>query len=212
LVAAAVTFYSKTQGEWAAIRKLTPWVRGLLCRGPVSRRFLIAMRAMPLHVLGVTQGPAWADGMECSRAQFFFHDLDHARYKIREDILALGYQCPDVTPETPAILAAAAGAVRAAGPRLWELAPQRLRLARDLFARMDALSDQQLAAAVEWLLFEIVHEKSFPLDHSVMRRELSHSRHVQKLEQKLASGFFQEANPRVFERLEEARIWLLEVL
>jgi len=102
--------------------------------------------------------------------------------------------------------------VRAAGPRLWELAPQRLRLAHDLFARMDALADQQLAAAVEWLLFEIVHEKSFPLDQVIIRRELRDSRHVQKLERKLASGFFQEASPQVFQRLEEARIWLLEVL
>jgi hypothetical protein len=211
-VAAPVTFYSKTAGEWAALRTMAPWVRGVVCRGPVSRRFLIAMRAMPVHVLGLMPGRAWADGMECSRAEFFFHDLDHARYKIREDLLALGYECPDVAPETPAILAMARKEVRTAGPRLWELAPERMRLVRELFGQMDALGDQELAAAAEWLLFEIVHEKSFPLDQAILRRELLHRGHVEKLERKLASGYFVEADPRVFSRLGDARNWLLEVL
>lgn len=211
-VAPAMSFFEKTAGEWAAFRALAPWVRGVGCRGPAARRFLIALRAMPLHVLGIMKGTTWADGMVCSRGEFFFHDLDHARYKVREDLLALGLDCPDVTEETPAILAVASEAVRAVGPRLWALAPERLRLARELFARMDELADGELAAAAEWLLFEMVHEKSFALDREILRREAGHPGHVLKLQRKLAGGFFQDARPEVFARLEEARRWLAGVL
>ena len=37
----------------------------------------------------------WADGRPCSPAEFFFHDVDHARFKLREDLAARGVTIPD---------------------------------------------------------------------------------------------------------------------
>ncbi|MGJ5819045.1 hypothetical protein [Paludibaculum fermentans] len=207
-----MTFQEKTAAEWAPFQALQPLIGALHCRGPASRRFLILLRALPVHLFGIVDQPAWADGDTRSPAEFFFHDLDHARYKIREDLLALGYDCPDVSPATPAILPYALDAIRQAGPVLWQLAPERLSLARTLFTTLDDSPDRQLAHAGEWLLFEILHEKSFPLDRTILRRELQRPEHIAKLRKKLAAGFYEEASPLVFARLPEAREWLLGAL
>lgn len=50
-----------------------------------------------------------------------------------------------------------------------------------------ALSDTDVADAAELLLFEIVHEKSFPMDTAVLERELSLPAHVEKLRKKIRS-------------------------
>lgn len=207
-----MTFHEKTAAEWAPFQALQPFIQALHCRGPASRRFLILLRALPVHLLGIVDEPAWADGDLRSPAEFFYHDLDHARYKIREDLLALGFDCPDVSPATPVILPFALDAIRQVGPVLWQLAPERLRLARKLFTTLDDAPDRQLAQAAEWLLFEIVHEKSFPLDRTILRRELQRPEHIAKLRKKLAAGFYEEASPLVFARLPEAREWLLGAL
>lgn len=207
-----MSFYEKASGDWEPFLALAPDVTGLRCHGPVARRFLIALRAIPVHVLGVVDEPTWADGGLRAPQEFFFHDLDHARYKIREDLLALGFDCPDVTAKTPAILPYAREAVRKAAPELWRRAPARLRLARALFQAIDALPDRELAQAAEWLLFEVVHEKSFPLERGILRRELEHDGHLAKLQRKFEAGFYREATASVFARLPEARLRLLDVL
>lgn len=212
MVAAAMSFVEKAGAEWAPFLALAPHVTGLRWHGPVARRMLIALRALPVHVLGVVDEPTWADGAVLPPREFFFHDLDHARYKVREDLLALGRAIPDVTDETPVILPYARRHVEAVSAELWRRAPERWALARLLFERMDATEDRLLAQAKEWLLFEIVHEKSFPLERAILRRELSHDAHVRKLEKKLESGFYDDARTDVFARLEEARAALAEAL
>lgn len=200
-----MTFVEKTAAEWPPFLALAPHIQGLRCRGPAARRFLIALRALPVHLLGVVDQPVWADGAIRTPAEFICHDLDHARYKIRQDLLALGHTIPDVTPETPAILEAALPHVRELGDQLWALAPARLALARVLFEHLDGLADLPLTQAGEWLLFEIVHEKSFPLDRAILLKELSHDAHVRKLRKKWQDGFYHEARAEVFARLEDAR-------
>ncbi|MEO8128678.1 MAG: hypothetical protein ABI822_16370 [Bryobacteraceae bacterium] len=179
----------------------------------VTQRFLIASRPIPVHILGIVTERSWADGRWCSPADFFYHYLDHARFKIREDLLALGYECPDADGER-LILPHVLGCIREAGPKLWDLAPERLALARRLLSGIDGLAEKDLACAAELLLFEIVHEKSFPVDRVVLDRELRNAAHIAKLRRKCAAGFYGEANPDepVTGRLEHARDWLVEYL
>lgn len=206
-------YVPKTRDELEPFLALSPYVFGLPMEAVVTARFLIAARPIPVHILGIVTERAWADGRWCSPADFFYHDLDHARFKIREDLLALGYDCPDVDRERT-FLPHARQWIHEAGPKLWELAPNRLDLVRRLLSAMDALPDGERAQSAELLLFELVHEKGFPVDSGVLQRELRNVAHIAKLRRKCAAGFYGESNPgeRVTGRLEDARDWLIEQL
>lgn len=71
-----------------------------------------------------------------------------------------------------------------------------------------------MATAAEWLLFQILHEKSFPLDVPTLQRELATSRHVELLHTKVANGFYDKDTPssNVMAQLNTAREWLMEVM
>jgi hypothetical protein len=180
-------------------------------------RELILRRALPVHPLGVVAAPTWADGMLRSPAEFFFHDLDHARFKIREDLAVLGVAIPDayqdgstmdpVSREHRSILHAAIGKV---GPELWRSVPERMALARRLLHDLAATSDRELADAAGLLLFELVHEKSFPIVPAILLRELSTTAHLDKLRHKHETSFFGPHAPSaaVISRLDDARFWL----
>jgi hypothetical protein len=98
------------------------------------------------------------------------------------------------------------------GPALWRLAPARLALARRLLDGLTALQgeDMNLAGAAELLLLEIVHEKSFPMDLAVIRRELRRDAHLVKLQRKCEAGFYGVDGPggEVIRRFGDARAWL----
>jgi hypothetical protein len=189
----------------------------------VSERTLIELRAFPAHLLGVVTRVEWADGRPCSPAEYFFHDLDHARFKLREDLGAHGIDIPDayrdgstVDPATGrhrAIVPAAAvhGEALAA---LWRTSGERLALARRLHAAIDALADRALASAADLLLFEIVHEKSFPLVPRVLRRELGTRAHREKILAKVACAFYGTRVPPAdgVAALARASVWLQETL
>ena len=223
------TFEPKTRHELGAFLDLSPYISGFPLRAPASGRLLLGLRALPVHVLGVTREPAFADGQRCSPVEYFFHDLDHARFKIREDLLALGLDCPDAyqsvaggSPSTvdPAtgthrsILGAVREAVAEAGARMWQLAPRRLALARRLADALEALQtrDRTLGDAAELLLLEMVHEKSLPMDSGILLRELRWDEHVGKLRRKSSAGFYGVGGPGsdTVVRLDEARAWLAE--
>ena len=168
-------YFSKTRDELEPFLALSPFVFGLPTETPLTPRCLIAARPIPIHMLGIVTQRTWADGRWCSPADFFYHDLDHARFKIREDVLALGYDCPDVAQERT-FLPYVQPCIPQAGPKLWELAPQRLALARRILSAMGDLRAADLAKAAELLLFEIVHEKSFPVQGEfVLRQNLCNS-------------------------------------
>jgi hypothetical protein len=65
----------------------------------------------------------------------------------------------------------------------------RAHLARAL-RRSRARLPRDQADAVRLLMFEIVHEKGFPLDAEVLRREVAGDRHTRKLRDKLGRGFY----------------------
>ncbi|MEO6709906.1 MAG: hypothetical protein ABIP42_10030 [Planctomycetota bacterium] len=210
-------YVPKARGELEPMLALWPHVVALPMTAALSMDDLIVGRAFPVHPLGVVLQPAWADGRMCSPAEFFFHDLDHARFKVREDLLALGVELEDAyregttidatSGEHRVILTAAKDRI---GPVLWQAAGGRHELAQSLLASIDAEKDLGLAASARWLAFELLHEKSLPLDRAVLRRELASSAHVDKLKSKCAQGFYaaQVPSKSTIDRLEDARVWL----
>jgi hypothetical protein len=209
-------YVGKTRDELDPFLNLSPYIFGVATEAAVSARFLIELRPLPVHIFGIVKEISWADGQWCSPADYFYHDLDHARYKIREDMLALGYPCPDVDEDHRTILPYVQEYIAEAGPKLWSLVPQRSHLAQTMLNAIDALaaSDHTLAQAAELLLFEMVHEKSLPMDRSVLEAELASSAHVNKICTKHGTGFYGESKPddSMMARLDDARNWLSTIL
>ena len=79
-------YVAKASGELEPMLKLWPHVLAVPTTTTPSERDLIALRAFPVHVLGIVSQVEWADGRPCTPAEFFYHDLDHARFKLREDL------------------------------------------------------------------------------------------------------------------------------
>jgi hypothetical protein len=218
---AELIYVPKASLELEPLLALFPDVLALPTTAKLSPREIIELRAFPLHPLGLVEDATWGDGRLLSPADYFFHDLDHARFKIREDLRALGVEIPDayqdgttIDPRTGqhrTILPAAAGRI---GRVLWERARERLELGRRLLARAASLEGPGRAGAAELLLFEIVHEKSFPLEADVLLRELGREAHPEKIQKKRAAGFYGAAPPapEVMDALDEARVRLREVL
>lgn len=198
---------------------LAMWPHVLLAptTAPLSRDDMVLSRALPVHALGLVDAPAWADGRWCSPAEFFCHDLDHARFKVREDLLCRGRFVPDpyvagdtfeaATGRHRVVMAAALPKVDGA---LWRAAPRRRTLLRAWWSALAALP-QPFAEAVRWLLFELLHEKSLPVEPRVLRHELSTAVHVDKFRRKVAAGFYAAVTPpaAVMAHLDAARAWLV---
>jgi len=214
-------YVPKVRDELEPLLALWPYVLALPAINNLSARDFLRLRAFPVHPLGVTSEAVWADGRKVSPAEFLFHDVDHARFKVREDLIAVGFEIPDayqdgttfdsVTGRHRSILPEALGKV---GPALWSMAEGRCRLIESMLNRIDVLTDHSLADAAEWLLFQILHEKSFPLDVPTLQRELATSCHVELLQRKVDNGFYDKNTPPfdVMTRLDTARHWLMEVL
>jgi hypothetical protein len=193
-------YVPKVAGELEPMLALWPGALVVPTTGALSPAALILLRAFPVHPLGVNADVAWADGRWCSPAEYFFHDLDHARYKLRADLALEGCALPDpyqeggtLDPRTGQhrlILSLARGQVGG----LWRRAPQRLALAQRLLDVAAALPGPQ-APAGELLLFEILHEKSHALDRGVLAGELVNPAHQDKIARKHADGFYGETPP-----------------
>lgn len=210
-------YVPKARGELDALLAMWPFVLVLPTSARVSIDDLIHARAWPVHALGVVDAPTAADGGPRSPGEFFFHDVDHARFKVREDLLARGVAVPDPyvdgdtfdrrRGEHRCVLGDAIARVDADG---WVRGAARAELARDWLAAIDALDDREVATAARWLLFELVHEKSLPLDVDVLGRALATDVHVAKLRAKCARGFHggHGPSPAAIARLDAAREWL----
>lgn len=213
-------YVPKASGELEPILRLWPSVLAVPTAIPLEPADLMELRAFPVHPLGLVNEPAWADGRMCSPAEFFFHDLDHARYKIREDLRLEGVAIPDPyengttfdaqTGRHRIVLPAAEGRI---GSMLWERIEPRRKLARRLLAFAASLGGPR-AAAAELLLFEMIHEKSLPLDAVVLGRELASDAHVMKIRQKQVIGFFGDHAPEIatIAALDDARLALKAAL
>lgn len=210
-------YVPKVAGELDALLAMWPYVLLL----PTSRRLscdeLLRGRAWPVHALGVVARPSFGDGAVRSPAEFFAHDLDHARYKVREDLAVLGHAVPDpyvdggtfdpVLGRHRAVMASVVPRVTADG---WQRAASRALHLDDWCAAIDGEPDRALAEAARWLLFELLHEKSLPVEPAVLVPALASGAHTDKLRQKGASRFFGAAgpSPHAIASLDAAAAWL----
>lgn len=210
----------KAAAELEPMLALWPYALVFPSCTPLSERDMVELRALPVHPLGLVTSMAWVDGALSSPSEFFFHDLDHARFKIREDLRELGEEIPDAYQDGTTfdaesgrhrtILPLAEGRL---GDELWRRSDPRRGLAREMYLRLDRWTDRIAARAGELLLFEIVHEKGFPLERAALARELAGVAHLEKLRRKHSTGFFgaTDPGPAVIDALPAARAWLLEV-
>ena len=211
-------FRSKVGDELEPMLSLWPHVLVLPTTTGLLQSDLIRLRAFPVHPLGLVAAPTWADGGLLSPSEYFFHDLDHARFKVREDLLLRGLAVPDAyrdgstinarTGRHRAILPVAAGLVASFG----EVATSQTR-ARCMLARVRSLRGTAITRAAELLLFEMVHEKSLPLDPSAIARASKNDAHVAKLWRKHSGGFFGVDGPEleVMNALPAAGVALAEI-
>jgi hypothetical protein len=175
-----------------------------------------------VHPLGLVAQPTWADGAPRVPSEYFFHDLDHARFKVREDLLRRGFAVPDayrdgstIDPRTGrhrSILPFVVGA-RIVGRRPRNGAAPPPVEGRRLLSRVRSLPDGVTARAADLLLFEMIHEKSLPLDGWSLARALETDAPIVKLRRKHTSGFFgaEAPPPDVLQALPAARDALLEI-
>lgn len=210
-------YVPKAAAELGALLALWPHALALPTSQSLSLDDLVLARAWPIHPLGVTNAPRLGDGRTLCPAEFFYHDVDHARFKVREDLLARGITLPDAY-ENGTTLDAASGAHRTFLAQAvqhvdadgWRHAARRATFARTVLRACTEEPERALGEAARWLLFELVHEKSLPLEPATLARALATPNHEEKLRMKCVRGFFGEDGPSAaaVARLDAARAWL----
>ncbi len=215
-------FAPKAAAELEPLLGLWPHVVAVPTSRALSIDTLLRLRGTTIHPLGVVARPTFADGRLRSPAEFFFHDVDHARFKLREDLATTGDTIPDPYRDGTTF-DAARGAHRAVlssvGRESIAAVARRAPARRTWVARLRASvaevrrRDPPLGDAMRWLLFEILHEKSHAATRAVLTRELSVDAHVTKLAGKCARAFHGAQTPaqNVVERLDDARRRLLRI-
>jgi hypothetical protein len=170
----------------------------------LSRHELVRLRAFPVHPVGVVAQPTWADGQWLGPAEFFCHDVDHARFKVREDLLARGIHVPDAYAGGSTFDAATgrhrtviAGAAPHVDGHAWQRAAARCGMFTTWWGHLRALTATApaLAAAARWVGFELAHEKSLPLEPTAWRSALVDERPAHKLRTKWSTGFYGQQAP-----------------
>ena len=211
--------------------RLAPTVTVLASFETLDTTDLLRLRATSARVIGLRDQAAFADGAVCTPVEFFWHDLDHMRFMVREDLAVLGIEIPDAygppdaegrrstfdveTGRHRCILAAAVaplGAHRIAHAQLMRRATRAVDTLITGLDKLD-LAHATQGAAARLMLFEICHEKSFTPVPEVLRRELSHDAHIAKMRLKLARRFWGDvADPVLADHLEAARDLLMRLV
>jgi len=192
---------------------------------------LLRLRATAARVIGLRDHTAFADGEASTPAEFFWHDVDHLRFMVREDLAALGVVIADAYgPPGPdgrrttldaatgthrCILAAASASLMARRSAHAGLMRRATRTVDDLLAGLAQRERDHggAVAAARLTLFEICHEKSFTPVPEILRRELTTGSHAAKIRLKLAQRFWGDAvNPALADHLEAARDLLMRQL
>jgi hypothetical protein len=221
-----VEFLPKAGAELEPLVALFPDVIVFPTMEPLDLDYLVGVRVAPIHPLGVALAPRFADGAWMSPLEYLMHDVDHVRFMVREELRSRGVDLPDAYqpldggPPTTLVDAERGlhrtildgSGPKVAGARLGDRAclRDRARLARALRRSRTRLPREQ-ADAIRLMLFEIVHEKGFPLDGEVLRREVAGDRHARKLCDKLRCGFYGarlRPAPSTIALLDWARGWI----
>ncbi len=221
----------RVTAEFDDALRLAPTVTMLVSFETLGMTDLLRLRATSARVIGLRDGASFADGAVCTPAEFFWHDLDHLRFMVREDLAVLSIAMPDAYGTCDAdgrrstfdpqsgqhrrILAAAVAPLadqRAAYGRLMARAARTVEGLLGGLDRQHRLPAETVSAA-RLILFEICHEKSFTPVPEVLRRELSHDTHLAKIRLKLARRFWGDAaDPVLAGHLDSARALLMELL
>ena len=220
----------KVAAELLPLVQLYPDVIVFPTFASLSPRFFVHTRVVPVHPLGLRIAPIFSDGALLSPLEYFLHDVDHARFMVREELLSRGVALPDAYQAPPdggpattlidaatqrhrTILDGAGAAVTAAALDNAAILSCRSACASRLTQATNALPPVA-ADAVQLLLFEMLHEKGLPFDRRLLRVETAHSRHVDKLRHKLAHGFYGDTLPLagMDDALPAARQWLARTL
>jgi hypothetical protein len=199
-----LVFGPKVRGEFEALLGLFPHVLAVPTFARLDRRTLVRLRGLPVHPLGLFLGPQALDGARRSPLEAFLHDLDHARYKLREDLARRDIQVLDPYQQRPGCDLAdtledpARGRHRTVLDHVDPREAARLgdALEPNQETRIEAALGTwrpELQAAAQLLRFELHHEKSLPLDLATVAREARNPVHLAKLQAKLASGFLGDA-------------------
>lgn len=221
------SFTPKVLGEFDALLDLHPAVFAFPTFEPLSRNFLLRLRGVPVHPLGLILAPRFTDGGLQTPLEHFLHDLDHARHKVREDLVHRGFSVDDpyrclsggAVPTTlldpgsgrhRVVLHQAAEVLRARRPASFSPRHDPDFIPR-LLGSVQGLDAAPQSAVLE-LLFEIVHEKSLPFVPEVLVREAVRTAHLDKLRAKVATGFHGTRPPCAMEQLETAPGRLAELV
>jgi hypothetical protein len=192
----------KAAAELEPMLALWPRVLAVPTTVALSPADMIRLRALPVHPLGLVARPTWADGSLLSPSEYLFHDLDHARFKLREDCLAWGADVPDAYVDG-STLDARSGRHRSILPAVvdrigaWPAndVPARWTRVQRLLAGVRAARDRATARAAELLLFEVVHEKGLPASRPALAQAFASDAHIVKLWRKHTTGFFGVDDP-----------------
>jgi hypothetical protein len=201
-------YRAKAAAELEPMLALWPHVLAVPTTVALSAADLIRLRAFPVHPLGLVAEPTWADGHFVPPSEYFFHDLDHARFKVREDCLLRELDVADAYQDG-STLDARSGRHRTILPFVTGLLPVPRRIpprsagdtqalsarARHLLAGVRAARDVTTAQAAELLLFEVLHEKGLPLAQPALAHAFASDAHITKLWQKHAISFFGVDDP-----------------
>lgn len=195
-------YVPKARDELEPLLTLWPHVLAVPVRFRLSITDMILARAWPIHPLAVNDGTVWADGRWCSPAEMFFHDVDHARFKVREDLLARGIDIADPyrdgttfdveTGRHRTVLDLARPYVDRAG---WERGRELERRVAGWLNAIESEEQPGVAEAARWLLFEMVHEKGLPLDPNVLIEALHSGAPLRKMSAKVDQHFFADHGP-----------------
>jgi len=221
----------RVAAEFDDALRLAPTVTVLTSFETLDMTDLLRLRATSARVIGLRDQAAFADGAVCTPAEFFWHDLDHTRFMVREDLAVLGIAIPDAygppdaegrrstldagTGRHRCILAAAVGPLDAHRTAHAQLMRRATRTVDTLIAGLEKLDGAHAApsTAARLMLFEICHEKSFTPVPEVLRRELAHDAHLAKMRLKLARRFWGDAaDPALADHLEAARDLLMRLI
>ncbi|MFN8011718.1 MAG: hypothetical protein U0P81_09955 [Holophagaceae bacterium] len=195
-----VVFEPKVRGEFEALLGLFPHLVAVPTFARLDREALVRLRKLPVHPLGLFLGPRVLDGARRSPLEAFLHDLDHARYKVREDLARRGVPVTDPYQLRPGCDRAdtledpARGRHRtvldAVDPR--EAARLEPGPEPDPEPQVEAILATwrpELRAAAGLLRFELHHEKSLPRGFATLAQEAGRPVHHARLQAKLVSGF-----------------------
>lgn len=224
-------FVPKVKEEFEHLLRLAPAVIVFPTFTPLNPKFFLRTRGVPVFALGLTRNPIYADGNILSPAEFFYHDVDHIRFMIREELIFSGVPVPDayqmMDPDTPpTTFNKLTGKHRIIldyvrnnyfDNLFYQPVEKRTKLAMDILDSAESLNDSDLglATSIEWLLYEILHEKGYPWEKSVLVKQLSKDTHIDKLRYKIKTNFFGPEWPiskDVDARLSEASNWILNQL